>query len=440
MTAPTTNFALVNNTGTSDAFAYVTGLEIDNNNAPVFIQSDGKTVYRPTSPSAPQSPLAADVAIPLGAPGSTTTVTIPHLAGGRIWFSIGDGSGKKLTFTLNPGPAVVEPSVTNKDDPNWALHWGFAEFTYNDAQLFVNISYVDFVALPIALRLRNAAGKEQVVEGIPDGGLAAVAQQLEAQHAADGAGWDQLVVRDAAGTLLRALSPNSGRVADAGLFADYYAPYVDAVWAKYAGEDLKINTQFDWGVLSGRVTSDGALLTFEGQGSFAKPSAGDIFSCSTGPFGGYPKDKADVLGNLGARIAAALNRSTLLANASQPDGERVADYYKEAVTNHYARILHAVNSDGRGYAFPYDDVVASGDDQPDQAGTVFDGAPELLTVTLGSLQAAGTGGGDSESGGGDKKKEEGGDGDATTPDKKTGFWKGALGFLNKATGGCFGRS
>ncbi|KAI1247775.1 hypothetical protein MGN70_011668 [Eutypa lata] len=427
MTSPTTNFALVNNTGSSDAYAYVTGLDLGDNNAPVFIQSDGKTVYKPTSPSAPQSPLAADVAIPLGAAGSTTSVTIPHLAGGRIWFVVGG----KLTFVLNPGPAIVEPSVTNQDDPNWGLHWGFAEFTYNDVQLFVNISYVDFVALPIALNLRNASGAEKKVEGIPAGGLDQVAQKLEAQHAADGAGWDKLVVRDGAGTLLRALSPNSGRVADAGLFEGYYGAYVDSVWAKYAGEDLTINTQWDWGNLKGRVV-DGDVLSFGDQGTFAKPSAADIFSCSTGPFGGYPKDKADVLGNLGARLAAAFNRSTLLRNASQPDGEQVASYYQEAVTNHYARILHEVNADGRGYAFPYDDVVASGDDQPDQAGTVFDGAPDLLTVTLGSLQAA--------SDGGDKKEKEG---DDTTPGKEkdtTGLWKGFLGFVNKATGGCFGRS
>lgn len=89
------------------------------------------------------------------------------------------------------------------------------------------------------------------------------------------------------------------------------------------------------------------------------------------------------MGALGARIAAAFNRSTLLSDAQQPDGEQVANYYQTSPTNHYARIVHETNIDNRGYAFPYDDVVPSGATQPDPAGTVFDGSPKLLTVTLG---------------------------------------------------------
>ncbi|RYP81958.1 hypothetical protein DL769_001802 [Monosporascus sp. CRB-8-3] len=430
MTAPTTNFALVNNTNSSNAFAYITGLDLNRNNQVVFIQADGKTVYRPKSPSSTQQPLEADVAIPLGAPGSTKRVTIPQLAGGRIWFAV-DG---KLTFLLNPGPAVVEPSATNPTDPNHGLRWGFAEFTYNKVQLFVNISYVDFVSLPISLKLRNTAGREQVVQGIAAGGVEEVARRLEEQGRRDGAGWGRLVVRDRGGRVLRVLSPNSGRVADTRLFAGYYDAYVDAVWKKYAAEDLVVNTQWEWGDLRGRVGAGDGLLRFGGHGAFARPSAGDIFSCSTGPFAGYPPDKAAVLGNVGARLAAALNRSTLLANPRQPDGERVDRYYKESVTNHYARVVHEVAADGRGYAFPYDDVVASGDDKPDQAGTVFDGAPELLTVALGGLRtsAGGRDGGNEKAGPADPPKQDG-------KKNKKGLWSGLLGSIRNV-GSCFGWS
>ena len=78
------------------------------------------------------------------------------------------------------------------------------------------------------------------------------------------------------------------------------------MWSKYASQDLTINTQWDWGNVKGRA--DGDKLTFEAGGktmTFAKPSAADIFSCSTGPFANYPEATADVQGNLGARIAAA---------------------------------------------------------------------------------------------------------------------------------------
>ncbi|KAI1772471.1 glycoside hydrolase family 64 protein [Hypoxylon cercidicola] len=400
MTNPTTDIAIVNNTGSSQAYAYITGLDLNQNNVPLFMQSDGKTVYRPASPSEPQSALAADIAIPLGEVGATTTVTIPQIAGGRIWFSVGE---TRLTFLLNPGPAVVEPSVTNDKDPNYNLVWGFCEFTYNQQQLFVNISYVDFVSpLPIALQLTNTAGDVQTVQGLPKDGLDIVCDGLVRQNAADGAGWDRLVVKGPDGRNLRALSPNSARVADASLFDGYYSSYVDQVWAKYAGADLTINTQASWGDVTGRVSGD--VLTFDGAGTFAKPSAGDIFSCSTGPFGGYPADTADEMGALGARLAAAFNRSTLLANDRQPDGERVASYYAASPTNHYARICHAANLDGRGYAFPYDDVVPDGDAGPDQAGTVFDGSPRLLTVTVGGPSGGGGGSNGPANGGGGKER------------------------------------
>jgi hypothetical protein len=36
------------------------------------------------------------------------------------------------------------------------------------------------------------------------------------------------------------------------------------------------------------------------------------------------------------RLAAVFNRSTLLTDSDQPDGENPADYYTNAITNHYA--------------------------------------------------------------------------------------------------------
>jgi hypothetical protein len=48
------------------------------------------------------------------------------------------------------------------------------------------------------------------------------------------------------------------------------------------------------------------------------------------------------------RLAAAFNRSTLLTDSDQPDGENPADYYTNAITDHYASIVHATTIDGRG--------------------------------------------------------------------------------------------
>lgn len=84
------------------------------------------------------------------------------------------------------------------------------------------------------------------------------------------------------------------------------------------------------------------------------------------------------------RIAAALDRSTLLLDSVEPS-TNVASFYTTSPTNHYSRICHQTNLDNRGYAFPYDDVQATGG--ADQSGAVFDGSPKLLTVAIGGIGA-----------------------------------------------------
>jgi hypothetical protein len=368
-TTPTLQIALKNATTSSTVYAYVTGQAINNNNALVLLKSDGRTLYYPTSPASTGTPLGANCAIPLGAPGSTKTVTIPQIAGGRVWFSI----GAPITFLLNPGPGLVEPSVSNPSDPNAQLRWDFCEFTYNSAQLFANISYVDFVSIPIAMSLTDGTGAVQSVSGMPSTGLDTVCSGLIAQHATDGVGWDKLVVT-AGGANLRALSPNNGIVTNSSLFSGYFQPYVNQVWSMYTGQALTVDTQ-SFGTVSGHVS--GGLLTFNGVGSFAQPAAADIFSCSTGPFA----NAAGEMGALIARISAAFNRTTLLIDSNQPDNENPANYYKNSITNHYARIVHAANADRRGYAFPYDDVAPTGG--ADQSGAISSGSPTLWTITVG---------------------------------------------------------
>ena len=375
--AATLNIALQNQTTSNKVYAYITGQAIDNNNALFLLQSDGKTAYYPASPSSPGSALAQDCAIPLGSPGNTTTVTIPHLAGSRIWFAVDN----TITFLLNPGPALVEPAVTNPSDPNINTSWDFCEFTFNSSQVFVNISYVDFVCLPIALTLTNTSGATQHIAGMASTGLDTVCSGLVAQDNSDKAGWSSLIVPNPSGGNLRALSPNNGIVLNNSLFKGYYQPYVDQVWSKYTNQDLSIDTQAQWGTVNGEVSSN--VLTFPDVGTFAQPSAADIFSCSTGPFAASSTNTVE-MGALTARISAAFDRSTLLIETLQPSGSP-SQYYQNAITNHYARIVHAANLDGLGYAFPYDDVAPTGGQ--DQSGAVHDPNPQLLTIAVGGQNA-----------------------------------------------------
>ncbi|KAK7541594.1 glucanase B [Phyllosticta citricarpa] len=369
-TATTLDIGIVNKTNSSTVYAYITGRALDNNNALFLLQSDGKTAYYPTSPSNTQTALSQNCSIPLGAPGSTTTVTIPHLAGARIWFCIGE----ELTFLLNPGPALVEPSVTNPTDPSIRKRWDFAEFTWNTTELYANITYVDFVSIPIALDFENTSGATSHVAGMDQTGLDTVCSGLQAQSASDGQGWSSLIVKASDGSNLRALSPNDGIITNSSLFSGYYDSYVDAVWNKYSSDTLNVDTQASYGVLAGKV-SNGVLTV--GSETFAKPSAADIFSNSTGPFAN-PSGSVERNAII-PRLAAAFNRSTFLVDTNTPAAS-TSDYYTNPVTNHYSRIVHDANLDKRGYAFPYDDVAPSGGS--DQSGAVY-GAPKTFTVTVG---------------------------------------------------------
>lgn len=364
---------LQNKSNSSNVYAYITGLALERNNTPLFVQADGQNIYFPVSPQQIQQPLQADVAIPLGAPGNTKTVRIPKIAGGRIWFSI----DAKLTFKLNPGPAVVEPSVTNSSDPNFNINWTFCEFTYNDAQLFANISYVDFISIPVSLSLTSTQGNTQTVPGMGPDGFQRVISELRAQAQRDGRPWDKLIY-EVNGRPLRVLSPNNLLVENANIWADYWSGYTNAVWAKYRNENLTINTQAAAGNVTGRV--NGNELQLGAAGNFSAPSARDIFTCSTGPFAtGSNQARNAVI----PRLAAAFNRSTLLNTPGNqfPNGSNPSQYYKDTTTNHYSRIVHEVQRDRRGYAFPYDDVVPDGGS--DVAGTLFDGSPRLFAIAVG---------------------------------------------------------
>lgn len=376
-TTPTLPVQLANNTSSATVYAYVLGLDLNQGSSWAFLQSDGSTLYHPPSPSAPGAALGADCAIALNAPGSPArTISVPHLASGRIYFSI----GSKLTFLVNPGPGIAMPSVSNPTDPNIATAYSFCEFTYDTNQLYANISYVDFASVPISFNLQTPQGT-QTVNGLPAGGLETVASALRAQAATDGSDWAKLIVTDSSGAALRVLSPNTAITSSPSLFSGYFDSYIDQVWTKYQSTDLVIDTQASWGSTTGRVSN--GVLSFPGVGSFAKPSTAAVFNCSSAPF----TTGNDEMGNLSARLAAALNRTTLLANANQPDGEDPNAFYQQPRTNHYARILHQTATDHLGYAFPYDDVHPAG---VDFEGRVQSASPTSLTISVGAAQGGST--------------------------------------------------
>ncbi|SPQ21434.1 cb155a8f-14e1-480f-8b67-8437d815b828 [Thermothielavioides terrestris] len=318
---------LVNQSTSENVYAYITGLAIQHGMARVFLKADGTSLYFPGPPPAGKilQPLTENCAIPLGPPGNTVTATIPQMAGGRIWFSVDD----KLTFLRNPGgpgggAALVEPSVLNPSDPNADVDFAFCEFTLNNDQLFANISYVDFVPrLPIALTLQTHGGAVQHVSGMPPDGL------------------------DKPQTVLR------------------------------------INTQSAHGTLKGTVPAASPNQLVIGGEAFARPTTADILGCNSGPFATGGGGGASAVRNaIIPRLAAAFQRGCVAAaDVSEHPSHPETFYRAGGPANHYARIVHECNLDGKGYAFAYDDVQPDGGE--DQSGKVNAGDPRVLVVAVG---------------------------------------------------------
>ncbi|OZM72668.1 beta-1,3-glucanase [Amycolatopsis antarctica] len=362
-------FNLVNNSGTT-AFAYIVGShgEMDDGRA-VFIKADG-TPFFPARPGGGAEPITEDIAIPVE---GTTEVTVPRMFGARIYFV----TEEKLEFLAVQGEgdkaAIAHPDFVSDADVNFGKNWTFAEFTLNSTQIYANISYVDFVAAPVGLKLDHQGGVQEV-PGLSDGAVDAIADSL---READGGKW-ATCVQEADGKVIRILNPNH-RAAD---FEGYLEPYVDEVWGKYEGETLTIDSQRDdIGVVEGRV--EGGEMVFDSE-RFAKPSSVDIWGCNSGPFANNPDSDSELRKAIVPRLAAAFNRTTLLINNEQPHGEDPATFYQNPVTNHYARVVHENLPDGKGYAFAYDDVSSNAGE--DHSGKVNHGEPTLLTVSLNKLR------------------------------------------------------
>jgi len=226
----------------------------------------------------------------------------------------------------------------------------------------------------MSVRLTTTDGRNDHVAGLATNGLYNVCRALKSQAAQDGQPWTSLIINNTLGKPLRVLSPNNALVGNPSLFSGYFDGYVDQVYAQYAAQQLLVDTQAQWGLVKGITINN--VLTIDGQ-QFSKPSNADIFSCSTGPFANGSPEQLCIT----PRLSAAFNRGTLLSSPITPDPQGPNSFYQNAVCNHYARIVHEQCLDGRGYAFPYDDVPPS--DGTDQSGYVSDGAPSNLTLTIG---------------------------------------------------------
>ncbi|KAI1654317.1 glycoside hydrolase family 64 protein [Daldinia decipiens] len=372
--------SLVNNFGGGQLNVYVSGN--DASGAVVMLSADG-TWYRPDAAgSQVPVPISGNIALPMNAQGQTTEFTLPdYLSSGRIW--IAEGELQFFAVLAGDGTSqLVEPAAANPSDPSAAVNWGFVELTNTEeGGIYANISFVDFVGLVMGMTLTLGNGETQEVKGLQQDSLATICQELRDQAAADGQPWDKLCVTDVNGKPLRILAPNLYQSIDPTAQATYYDDYIEQVWQKYTNEDLTINTQAAAGSVACRVNGDELTCAGDNRG-YPRPAVADIWGCNSGPFGIQDVDN-DVHRAIVPRLCAAFFRTTLLLDGGNVQPSLASDsYYTANPTNHYSRILHKHEIDGRGYTFSYDDVNPDGENQ---AGVVAGLQPQVLQLTVGGF-------------------------------------------------------
>lgn len=323
----------------------------------------------PQATSTPGRPAATRRSAPdasIAGPGNGQSVTIrmPKFSG-RVYFSY----GQKLVFKLTTG-GLVQPAVQNPTDPNHNILFNWSEYTLNDSGLWINSTQVDMFSAPYAVGVRLADGSTKTTGHLVAGGYNNFYNALRGQPG----GWANLIQTAPDGSVLRALSPTYG-VETGALPANVMDDYVNRVWTKYSNETLTVtpfgdqpNTKY-FGRVFGNVlnftNSSGAVVT-----SFQKPDAASIFGC----FKLLDAPNDQVRGPISRTLCAGYNRSTLLVNPNQPD-PNTSNFYKDTVTNHYARKIHAQMADGNAYAFAFDDVG-------NHESLVHDGNPQQANLTL----------------------------------------------------------
>jgi hypothetical protein len=377
-TAEQLSISVYNNFQSDGVTVYVTGLDSDGN---IVCLTSGGSWYTPPGNSGTTAPqeITENIAIPIDAYGTTTSFTLPsYVSSGRVW--VADGNLKFYTVVAATGVlSLVEPSAVNPDDPSASINWGFIELTTDSGGITVNLSYVDFVGIPLGIEVQGSDGTQTAL-GVSANALSSICNVLAAQASSDGQPWNELCMTDGGGNVLRVIAPYDYISLYPDAFDSYWTSYVSEVWSKYETTPLTIDTQTSAGQINCSVSS-GTLTCAGDDRGYAQPVASDIFGCNSGPFAIQSTDNA-IHQAVVPRLCAAFDRSTLLLSEGNIQPSLDSNYYYTASpTNYYSKVLHEYEADGKGYAFPYDDVTPNG--APNASGLLSDPNPTILAITVG---------------------------------------------------------
>lgn len=293
------------------------------------------------------------------------TVMVPPIQGCRIYISQGEQLYFYFFGASGAPKGYTAPNHTDPTDPNQGIPFEMIELTNNEYGIFANTTRVDSYQYPIGMELFGSDGYYKKVGEIATHEEITAAFQASVPEEFQGCLDPETGKITAPSKTPEFADGSVGTMPEPGPYMDYMKPYIDAVWAKYANEDLIFDSG-DAGIWQGRVEGEQLVMesispAFMGRKAIItrRPTTQEAFE-GKGVLDNVVQDATtDLL--VQAQICAALNRHVIdvnTPNAGLQDWSDASEYYQQSPCNHYAKFWHqqGISLDQLSYGFAYDDV------------------------------------------------------------------------------------
>ncbi|MFZ9954545.1 MAG: beta-1,3-glucanase family protein [Flavobacteriales bacterium] len=315
------------------------------------------------------------------------TVSLAGIQGCRMFISIGSPLYMYFFGATGAPSGYASPNHTDPTDPNKGIAYEIIEMTYNQYGFWGNTTRVDSYNYPMGLELWGGGNSHQKT------GELKVHTDIGADFLASVPIEFQGCYNPNIGVILFPTKTEAfadgtiGTMPNIGPYVDYMKPYIDAVWTKYANEDL-IFSAGDAGVWKGRVQNVQLVMVaqsggFNGRTAIIsrRPTTQEVFE-GKGVLNQINGD-APVDLMMQAQICAAISRhviNTTTPNVGTQNFSDPSQYYLSAPCNYYAKFFHenGISYNNKTYAFAYDDVF-------DQSSTLQRSSPSKILVTFGGF-------------------------------------------------------
>ena len=313
--------------------------------------------------------------------GAGAKFKFPLLAGGRLWIAFG-----KLPLQGTSTAGQFQGPTGWGNGPGYKTPWDTVELSFNNPGIFVNLTRVDLLGLPMQLTVQPASAARpgtftSIGEKLAD--YTKILAQMRGNPP-----FNKLVFMVPGTTVPRIINPSHSAGFPNIFNAPAYHPggWLNAVGAYYKTNAGKItfNTAYKGPYCPGSYAAsyDGTNFVFKQGGSTinipkSRLTSGYIFDDNPAPNNnpgtcGYLLDKI---------MLQELLRGVAATSKVHPNNTPKTYYPKGTINSQYACILH-------NYALHYATYAFAFDDANNQASTMQNDKPTSVTLTIGAIPKA----------------------------------------------------